>query len=114
MTAPLWVHLDAPLPSGNVLEVDLRSGATRMNRSGDGWADDGEFLDNVECADCGEGRQDQRRCDACSVEGCRCEITPSRELCDRWSGGDLCQDCADTYTCAGRCPDCDPPDPRDF
>lgn len=74
------------------------------------------FVDDVTCTDCRDTRLDaaSRRCEGCGVTGCECVVIPTRNLCDRWSGGDLCEDCAATYTCNGRCPDCDPPDPRDF
>jgi hypothetical protein len=98
--------------------LDARAEARAIVRAGlmpllDGYADDAEFLADVACADCGWTRADAARCEGCNATGCRCEITASRDLCDRYSGGDLCEECIAVYTCSGRCPDCDPPDPRD-
>jgi hypothetical protein len=84
-----------------------------LGRPDDGYGSDAEFLADVSCAECGWTREDAARCEGCNVLGCRCLVVASRDLCDRYSGGDLCEDCIPTYTCAGRCPDCDPPDPRD-
>lgn len=53
------------------------------------------------------------RCDACSTPHLYDDLLEPHQLCPDWTGGDLCADCAKTMTCNGRCPECDPPDPKD-
>ena len=75
----------------------------------DGYDSDAEFASEITCTDCGLTSSDALTCDPCGTIDC-CNVRPPRELCDDWPGGNLCDDCCRHFTCAGRCPSCDPGD----
>lgn len=82
-----------------------------VNRTNDGYKDkdDAEFLADVACFDCGEGKDEARECEDCGVVSC----CVSRFDCAGGYEPDgllLCPDCTPSH---GGCPECDPADPRD-
>lgn len=73
----------------------------------DGYESDEEYLDNVECAGCGETRGDAMTCEVargCEERGCGCVVAKIAS-CDWTDGMYGCEE----HTPSHRgCPECDP------